>query len=88
MYLDAYEVSFPLEESNARPSAYHLNQGQQMIEGMPHLLHMTTDGRSVSPNFYNVAGQNIEACNQDLYFCISLSDCKESWEEFKFTDTT
>ncbi|XP_040909463.1 coiled-coil domain-containing protein 106b [Toxotes jaculatrix] len=32
LYLDAYEVSFPLEESIERPPAYHLNQGQQMID--------------------------------------------------------
>lgn len=42
LYLDAYEVSFPLEENVERPPAYHLNQGQQMIDGTPHLLHMTT----------------------------------------------
>lgn len=42
MYLDAYEVSFPLEEGIERPTAYHLNQGQQMMDGTPHLLHMTT----------------------------------------------
>ncbi|KAM6903526.1 coiled-coil domain-containing protein 106-like [Lycodopsis pacificus] len=28
--LDAYEVSFPLEESIERPPAYHLDQGEQM----------------------------------------------------------
>uniref|UniRef100_A0A8P4K3L9 Coiled-coil domain containing 106b n=1 Tax=Dicentrarchus labrax TaxID=13489 RepID=A0A8P4K3L9_DICLA len=32
LYLDAYEVSFPLEESMERPPAYHLNQGQQMMD--------------------------------------------------------
>ncbi|XP_059206182.1 coiled-coil domain-containing protein 106b [Centropristis striata] len=32
LYLDAYEVSFPLEESIERPPAYHLNQGQQVME--------------------------------------------------------
>ncbi|KAM6899539.1 coiled-coil domain-containing protein 106-like [Xenentodon cancila] len=32
MYLDAYEVSFPLEESVERPPAYHLNHGQQMMD--------------------------------------------------------
>ncbi|XP_041663948.1 coiled-coil domain-containing protein 106-like isoform X2 [Cheilinus undulatus] len=32
LYLDAYEVSFPLEESLERPPSYHLNQGQQMME--------------------------------------------------------
>ncbi|XP_060916096.1 coiled-coil domain-containing protein 106-like isoform X2 [Labrus mixtus] len=32
LYLDAYEVSFPLEESIERPPAYHLNQGQPMME--------------------------------------------------------
>ncbi|KAM9340150.1 coiled-coil domain-containing protein 106-like [Symphorus nematophorus] len=32
LYLDAYEVSFPLEEGIERPPAYHLNQGQQMME--------------------------------------------------------
>ncbi|XP_019961274.1 coiled-coil domain-containing protein 106-like [Paralichthys olivaceus] len=32
LYLDAYEVSFPLEENMERPAAYHLNQGQQMME--------------------------------------------------------
>lgn len=36
LYLNAYEVSFPLEESVERPAAYHLNQGQQMIEGKSH----------------------------------------------------
>lgn len=35
LYLDAYEVSFPLEESMDRPQSYHLNQGQQMMEGTP-----------------------------------------------------
>ena len=40
LYLDAYEVSFPLEESVERPASYHLNQGQQMIDGTP---HTTTD---------------------------------------------
>lgn len=39
--LDAYEVSFPLEESIERPPAYHMNQGQQMMDGTPHLLHVT-----------------------------------------------
>ena len=42
LYLDAYEVSFPLEESIERPPAYHLNQGQQMMDGTPHLRHVTT----------------------------------------------
>ncbi|XP_075867352.1 coiled-coil domain-containing protein 106-like [Nelusetta ayraudi] len=32
LYLDAYEVSFPLEENAERPPVYHLNQGQQMID--------------------------------------------------------
>ncbi|XP_038581269.1 coiled-coil domain-containing protein 106-like [Micropterus salmoides] len=32
LYLDAYEVSFPLEEGIERPTAYHLNQGQQMMD--------------------------------------------------------
>ncbi|XP_026156850.1 coiled-coil domain-containing protein 106-like [Mastacembelus armatus] len=32
LYLDAYEVSFPLEESIERPPAYHLNHGQQMMD--------------------------------------------------------
>ncbi|KAK2830829.1 hypothetical protein Q5P01_018760 [Channa striata] len=32
LYLDAYEVSFPLEESIERPPAYHLNRGQQMMD--------------------------------------------------------
>ncbi|MED6233211.1 hypothetical protein ATANTOWER_008494, partial [Ataeniobius toweri] len=32
VYLNAYEVSFPLEESVERPPAYHLNHEQQMIE--------------------------------------------------------
>uniref|UniRef100_A0A3Q2NPK9 Coiled-coil domain containing 106b n=1 Tax=Fundulus heteroclitus TaxID=8078 RepID=A0A3Q2NPK9_FUNHE len=32
LYLNAYEVSFPLEESVERPPAYHLNHGQQMVE--------------------------------------------------------
>ncbi|XP_029299295.1 coiled-coil domain-containing protein 106b [Cottoperca gobio] len=32
LYLGAYEVSFPLEESIERPPAYHLNQGQQMMD--------------------------------------------------------
>ncbi|XP_040045588.2 coiled-coil domain-containing protein 106 isoform X1 [Gasterosteus aculeatus] len=40
LYLDAYEVSFPLEESMERPPAYHLNQGQQMddpvVQEPPH----------------------------------------------------
>lgn len=39
--LDAYEVSFPLEESIERPPAYRMNQGQQMMDGTPHLLHVT-----------------------------------------------
>lgn len=38
LYLDAYEVSFPLEESIERPPAYHLNQGPQMMDGTPHPL--------------------------------------------------
>lgn len=38
LYLDAYEVSFPLEENAERPPAYHLNQGQQMIDGTPSVL--------------------------------------------------
>lgn len=33
MYLDAYEVSFPLEESAERPASYHLDQGQQPADG-------------------------------------------------------
>lgn len=33
LYLDAYEVSFPLEENAERPPAYHLNHSQQMVEG-------------------------------------------------------
>ncbi|XP_008291884.1 coiled-coil domain-containing protein 106-like [Stegastes partitus] len=32
LYLDAYAVSFPLEDSMERPPAYHLNQGQQMMD--------------------------------------------------------
>ncbi|XP_028283052.1 coiled-coil domain-containing protein 106-like [Parambassis ranga] len=36
LYLDAYEVSFPLEESIERPPAYHLNQGPQMMDEPPH----------------------------------------------------
>ncbi|XP_026203810.1 coiled-coil domain-containing protein 106b [Anabas testudineus] len=32
LYLDAYEVSFPLEDSIERPPAYHLNQNQQMMD--------------------------------------------------------
>ncbi|KAG7500696.1 hypothetical protein JOB18_026870 [Solea senegalensis] len=33
LYLDAYEVSFPLEERLERPPSYHhLNQGQQMMD--------------------------------------------------------
>ncbi|GAA6230406.1 coiled-coil domain-containing protein 106-like [Lates japonicus] len=32
LYLDAYEVSFPLEESIERPPAYHMSQGQQMMD--------------------------------------------------------
>ncbi|XP_076023709.1 coiled-coil domain-containing protein 106-like [Genypterus blacodes] len=32
LYLDAYEVSFPLEENMERPPAYHLNHGQQMMD--------------------------------------------------------
>ncbi|XP_029370651.1 coiled-coil domain-containing protein 106-like [Echeneis naucrates] len=35
LYLDAYEVSFPLEESIERPPAYHLNQGQHMMDAEP-----------------------------------------------------
>lgn len=34
LYLNAYEVSFPLEENIERPPPYHLNQGQQMMDGM------------------------------------------------------
>lgn len=40
LYLDAYEVSFPLEENAERPPVYHLNQGQQIIDGMPSELHL------------------------------------------------
>nr|XP_020471063.1 coiled-coil domain-containing protein 106-like [Monopterus albus] len=32
LYLDAYEVSFPLEESIERPPAYHVNQGHQVMD--------------------------------------------------------
>ncbi|XP_005933798.1 coiled-coil domain-containing protein 106b isoform X1 [Haplochromis burtoni] len=32
LYLNAYEVSFPLEENIERPPPYHLNQGQQMMD--------------------------------------------------------
>ncbi|KAM9737265.1 coiled-coil domain-containing protein 106-like [Menidia menidia] len=32
LYLDAYEVSFPLEESIERPPVYHMHHGQQMME--------------------------------------------------------
>ncbi|CAJ1083096.1 coiled-coil domain-containing protein 106-like [Xyrichtys novacula] len=32
LYLDAYEVSFPLEESVERPPAYHLNHSPQMMD--------------------------------------------------------
>ncbi|XP_034456848.1 coiled-coil domain-containing protein 106-like isoform X1 [Hippoglossus hippoglossus] len=32
LYLDAYEVSFPLDENMERPAAYNLNQGQQMMD--------------------------------------------------------
>lgn len=39
--LDAYEVSFPLEESIERPSAYRMIPGQQIMDGTPHLLHVT-----------------------------------------------
>uniref|UniRef100_A0A3B4TF90 Coiled-coil domain containing 106b n=1 Tax=Seriola dumerili TaxID=41447 RepID=A0A3B4TF90_SERDU len=41
LYLDAYEVSFPLEESIERPPAYHLNQGQHMMDEpmVPELPH-------------------------------------------------
>lgn len=33
MYLNAYEVSFPLEDNAERPPTYHLNHGQQMMDG-------------------------------------------------------
>ncbi|KAF3834183.1 hypothetical protein F7725_025387 [Dissostichus mawsoni] len=44
LYLESYEVSFPLEESIERPPAYHLNQGQPMMDGPvvhepPHSLY-------------------------------------------------
>lgn len=39
--LDAYEVSFPLEESIERPPAYRMIPGQQIMDGTPHLLHVT-----------------------------------------------
>lgn len=42
LYLDAYEVSFPLEESTDRPPGYHLNQGQQMMDGTPPVPHMSS----------------------------------------------
>lgn len=51
LYLDAYEVSFPLEGSMERPPTYHLNPGQQMMDGTPHVLHMTT---AVMITVYNV----------------------------------
>ncbi|XP_031732376.1 coiled-coil domain-containing protein 106-like isoform X2 [Anarrhichthys ocellatus] len=35
LYLDAYEVSFPLEESIERPPAYHLNQ-EPAVQEPPH----------------------------------------------------
>lgn len=33
LYVDAYEVSFPIEDNTERPPAYLLNHGQQMVEG-------------------------------------------------------
>ncbi|KAF7653310.1 hypothetical protein LDENG_00084950 [Lucifuga dentata] len=41
LYLDAYEVSFPLEESMERPPAYHLSHGghvmdESMLQEPPH----------------------------------------------------
>lgn len=39
LYLEAYEVSFPLEESVERPAAYHMSHGPQMMEGTSRLLH-------------------------------------------------
>lgn len=33
MYLNAYEVSFPLEENAEQPPAFQLNHGQQMMDG-------------------------------------------------------
>ncbi|XP_055012872.1 coiled-coil domain-containing protein 106-like [Boleophthalmus pectinirostris] len=32
LYLDAYEVSFPLDESVERPHAYHVNHGPRMVD--------------------------------------------------------
>lgn len=42
-YLDAYEVSFPLEENIERPPSYHLNQGQQMMDGTHHHSSPSSD---------------------------------------------
>uniref|UniRef100_A0A8C7XQ56 Coiled-coil domain containing 106b n=1 Tax=Oryzias sinensis TaxID=183150 RepID=A0A8C7XQ56_9TELE len=41
MYLNAYEVSFPLEDNAERPPTYHLNHGQQMMDepGVQELPH-------------------------------------------------
>lgn len=63
LYLDAYEVSFPLEEGMERPPSYHQNQGQQMIEGTPRLRHMTDGHRCPVVEFRvfrNVAAQICE----------------------------
>lgn len=68
LYLDAYEVSFPLEESTERPPSYHLNQGQQMVDGTPRARHMTTDDLAVD----QAGGQRSEDKN-DQIFLISLS---------------
>uniref|UniRef100_A0A3Q4BE07 Uncharacterized protein n=1 Tax=Mola mola TaxID=94237 RepID=A0A3Q4BE07_MOLML len=32
LYMDAYEVSFPMQAGMERPPAYHLNQSQQMMD--------------------------------------------------------
>ncbi|KAF6719018.1 Coiled-coil domain-containing protein 106 [Oryzias melastigma] len=41
MYLNAYEVSFPLEENTEHPPAFQLNHGQQMMDdsGVQEPLH-------------------------------------------------
>lgn len=58
LYLNAYEVSFPLEENVERPAAYHMNHGQQMIEGKSHIQNLiyyvsVTDNRKAYNNNQN-----------------------------------
>lgn len=69
LYLNAYEVSFPLEESVERPAAYHLNQGQQMIEGKSHyenyIYYVSVNGKKKIVQLWK---QNVQALQKYRIF--------------------